>query len=733
MNHLKRVNVRGWRVSLLAALLLCAPSAAPSDFLVAPMRISVPLKLDGRLDEPAWRDAPSVTLAQQSPVPGGPTPYHTRVLLLRASDALYFGFLCRDPQPSRLSIHTLRRDGEMAGDDTVGLVLDPYGDRRTGYFFTVNAAGARADGLISDPEHPSPDWDGIWDARTHRNPEGWSAEIVIPSRTLSFTPGLDAWGVNFQRFAARDRITLRWASPTLDAFFYDLSRAGAITGLGDLEQGHGLEISPYLIGRSQALFATPSRAWLGAVGADLTWKLTPQLVTVVTANTDFAETEVDARQINLTRFPLFFPEKRAFFLEGANQFEFGLGLGRYFVPFFTRRIGLLGGRPVPIHAGVKLNGRAGRWNLAALDVETRSSELAPGVNLGAARISYDLTPQLRLGTLLTRGDPEGRRDNSFVGFDAVWRTSKLRGNQNFLVGAWTAFSRGERRPEHGEGSRSGWGFKVDYPNDLVDCSTTLFQVGPALDPALGLLPRPGVRHWISGCRLQPRPARDGDFAWIRQYFLRGYYERVVNHLGQVESWRYQWSPLGIQFNSGEEFKIEWAPHYELLPAPFRIAPGVVIPPGPYRFDQLEADAQTSPHRAIQFVTENTFGAFYSGRLTQLSQQLRWTSPQGHLQASLASEHNFARLREGRFVQRIWRFDGALAWSPNLVLTSFIQYDSESQNLGMNTRLRWTFQPGNDLFIVWNRGWQRLFRSPRQLALAPETETLAVKLRWTFRY
>jgi len=201
----------------------------------------------------------------------------------------------------------------------------------------------------------------------------------------------------------------------------------------------------------------------------------------------------------------------------------------------------------------------------------------------------------------------------------------------------------------------------------------------------------------------------------------------------VESWRYQWSPLGIEFDSGERFKIEWAPRYEFLPYPFEIAPGVVIPPGPYRFHEIELDGETSPHRPLYFATENTLGTFYSGRLTQLSGQLRWTSPEGRAQVGFAAEHNRARLREGRFIQRLWRLETALAWNAYLVLTSFIQYDSESRNLGANTRLRWTLRPGNDLFAVWNRGWQRRLRSPREAVLEPDSEMLAVKLRYTFRW
>jgi hypothetical protein len=295
------------------------------------------------------------------------------------------------------------------------------------------------------------DWDGIWDARTARTEGGWSAEIVVPSRTLSFTPGLNQWGLNLERYLPRaGRITLRWASPTLDSLLCDMSRAGTITGLGDLRQGAGIEISPFFVGRMKDTFSASQRAWQGSEGLDFTWKITPQLVTVVTMNTDFAETEVDSRQINITRFPLFFPEKRSFFLEGANQYVFGLGLGQNFIPFFSRQIGLVHGQPVPIDIGVKLNGRVGKWNVALLDVQTRKTVLStgtvPGVNLLAGRISYDLTDKLRVGTIFTNGDPQGLKRNTLLGFDAVWRTSKFRKNKNLLVGAWAASSQHPRRP-----------------------------------------------------------------------------------------------------------------------------------------------------------------------------------------------------------------------------------------------------------------------------------------------
>ena len=702
---------------------------------VAPGRVNGPIRLDGMLDEPAWGD-PGIAcgLVQQAPRPGEPTPYETTVRILVTSDSLYFGFECTDPDPSKIAVHTKQRDGTVRGDDTVAIVLDTYGDRRTGYLFEINAAGARVDGLISGPEEPKLDWDGIWDARTQRSARGWSAEIEIPLRTLSFARGLATWGANFERKIARDRTVLRWASPNLDSFLYDLSRAGNLTGMQELKQGLGLDVTPYIVGRRKDFFQKDSLEWQKSPGIDLTYRITPQMAAVFTANTDFAETEVDSRQLNVTRFPLFFPERRAFFLEGANQYEFGLGLSESFIPFFSRRVGLFAGEQIPIGAGFKLNGRAGRWNLGMLDVQTTETTLretdtaVPGTNLFAGRVSYDVNSKLRLGTLVTNGHPDGARRNRLAGFDAVWRTSEFMGNKNFLVGGWGAISSGDIPA----GNRAGWGFKIDYPNDLWDCSTSLNEFGEALDPGLGFLPRPGTRRLDLSCEYKPRPGKSGPFRWVRQQFMEHRFYRVTNYRGDLESWRFFWAPVNVQFESGDRFEFNWVPWYEYLPEPFAIAAGITLPVGGYRYDRFRFEFQTSPHRPWEFGTTTWFGGFYNGRLLQQENYLRYTSPAGTWQAGLTSDQNFATLPQGNFVQRLWQLNLAYAFSPNLVLTSFLQYDTESQNVGNNMRLRWTIKPGNDLFIVWNRGWKRLIMTREDLSLVPENELIAVKLRWTFR-
>ena len=745
-------RINGLRPLALIVITMSANWASANDGPKAAALIRTPsaVVLDGHLDEPGWRDAPVLKLVQQSPKPGVVTPYETDVRVIVSEDRIYFGFECKDPHSDRLSIHTMRRDetmgqdGHTLTDDTVSIVLDTYGDRRTGYFFQVNAAGTRTDGLISNPESVSLDWDGIWDARTARNKHGWSAEIVIPSRTLSFTRGLREWGLNLERFVPRERLALRWSSPTLDSFLYDLSRTGTLSGVGELQQGRGIEISPYGIGKTKEFYGQSPRTWQSTAGGEITWKATPQLATVFTLNTDFAETEVDTRQINLTRFPLFFPEKRAFFLEGANQYDFGLGLGGespQFIPFFSRQIGLLDGEQIPINAGVKLNGRVGNWNLALLDVQTRQtfvsprvvadlslpSPRVPGTNLLAGRVSYDFNENLRVGTIFTNGDPAALRQNTLVGVDTIWHTSKFRGNKNLLLGAWSATTQGDVD----SGSKAGWGFKIDYPNDLLDCNFSINEYGDALEPLLGFLPRPGVRHTAVGCNYQPRPSKDGPFRWIRQEFFENQYSRYTNMRGIVESWEYFMAPVNVRFESGDRFEFNWDPHGETLLEPFEVAPGVIIPPGSYDFTRWRIEAQTSEHRPVQFGTTTWFGTFFNGHLTQWQNYLRWTTRHGKIQLDLDTENDFGHLPAGNFVQRLWSVRAAYAWNPNLVLSSFIQYDTASQNVGTNTRLRWTIRPGNDLFVVWNRGWQRIVTDPH-VSLVPESDLIAVKLRWTFR-
>ena len=691
--------------------------------------VAHPPVLDGRLDDPAWSRAGRIAdLVQQSPHPGEATPFRTEVLVLVDPGGLTFGFRCHDPDPGAVAVHTLQRDGSLYGDDSVALVLDTFGDGRRGYYFRVNAAAARVDGLVTGPEDASLDWDGLWDAAARRTADGWTAEIRVPARTLRFRPGLDAWGLTVERVVARRRLYLRWGAVALDANLFDLRRAGRLAGVGGLRQGVGLSVSPYGVARADKGEGRHAYRTGGDVGGDVTWNLTPELSAVATVNTDFAETEVDTRQINLTRFPLFFPEKRAFFLEGSDQFNFGVGLGRDFLPFFSRRVGLYEGEQVPLDTGLKLLGRQGRWGIGVLGVRAGDSPLTRATTLLAGRVTCDVDPHLTVGAIATDGDPDGVSDNTLVGLDAVWQTASLAGDKNFAVGAWAAWSRGDVPDRR----RYGWGLKVDYPNDRWDAMLIYREFGEGLDPAMGFLPRPGTRWLLGGVAYQPRPD-GGVFDWVRQFYFE-FYPRVVWDLdGGTQSWRVFTAPFNAQTESGEHLEANWAPQYERLDEPFEVADGVVIPAGGYTFHRFRVEGQSSRHRPLRVGTTVWFGEFYTGHLTQWESFVTWASGDGHLQLELSAENDFGDLPQGTFTQRLYQLKTVYAFTPDLVISSYAQYDSESRDVGLNTRLRWTVTPGDDVYLVWNRSLHRPTDPGDWSLLRTREDHLALKVRWTRRW
>ena len=702
-----------------------------------------PVVIDGKLNEPAWQDAEIMHMTQQSPRAGKPTPYETEVRVLIWKDALIFGFTCRDPDPKAIKVHSMTRDADQTGDDTVTVLLDSFGDKRTGYFFQINEAGARLDGLIAGPLSVSTDWDGIWNARTARTPDGWSAEIWIPAQTLNFSAGTGRWGLELDRSIVRDQTELRWASPSLDANLYDMSRAGDLEIISPLKQGHGFELAPYLGGRQLRDFSKPASNWLGTGGGQLTWRVTPQLAAILSINTDFAETEVDSRQINVTPFPLYFPEKRAFFLEGSNQYIFGLDLDTTytFIPFFSRNIGLLDGYDIPLDGGIKLNGHVGPWSLALLDVKTRTtyvpdtvvaalslpSPKVEGTNLLATRVAYDVNEHLRLGTILTHGDPEAQLANTLVGVDGNWQTSTFLGKRNLQFGGWAATTQGDVPV----GNREAWGLRLDYPNDLVYCSAGTERFGDGFQPLLGFLPRPATHQTDAVCSYRPRPSSNGPFRAIRQAFYDFGFTRITDIGGNLQSQTFQFDPLHLIMNSGATFVLSATQDHEVLANPFTVVPTVTYPAGSFQFQRYSVSFTTSPNRQLQFSNTTTVGGYYNGHLTHQSNMIDWSPLHGRVEAQVTANNYFAHTPQGNFVERLWQFKGGISLNPDLSLNTFVQYDNVSFDLTSNTRLRWTFKPGDDFYLIWDRTWVRNVTHPG-LNLDPDAQSITAKIQWTFR-
>ena len=653
------------------------------------------IDLDGIVDEVRWLTADSISsLTMTEPEEGGQATGRTVVRVLASGDDLVFGIIAYDPEPTGIVSFSKQRDLNLRAEEQVILVLDTYMDGRSGYTFGVNPAGARYDALIAGAgEHQSADWDGLWEARTASGSWGWSAEIRIPIRTLGFAPGLDRWGFNIEWQVQRLRETSRWASPRRDYQVTQMSRAGTLEGLPHFDLGMGLSVRPTLV----AGLAVP------APGADVDGKLQPSLdltqrlganlLASVTVNTDFAETEVDTRQTNLTRFPLFFPEKRSFFLEGSDIFSFGFGLGREVLPFHSRRLGLVSGTPVSLQAGGKVAGRIGNTNVGVLAIRTGEEDgLVPASTMGVIRVQQNILEESSVGFLSTMGDPMGRSGAWLTGADLTLRTSHFMGDNNLIASAWgMANGRADL-----SGDRTALGFAVDYPNDLWDVFASYKRIGDDFDPSLGFVPRKGIQDFRANVTWLPRPS----WPWLR--FMRNelFLTLVTDLDGSWESYRIFTAPVNMSFESGDRFEFNIIPEGERLDEPFEISDGVVIPGGSYNWTRWKAEASLASKRPVSGMVVWYWGSFYDGSLDQYQARLD-LRPSASLTLELNTTRNVASLPAGNFVQQLVGARVRVNVSPDLQVAGFVQYDNESREIGSNTRLRWTFDPMGDLFIVYN--------------------------------
>jgi len=695
-------------------------------------RASSPIRVDGLLDEPDWAAAAVLgEILQREPRPGDPASERTEVKLLRDQQFLYIGITCFDSAPDQVIGTRMARDADLADDDRIEILLDPYRDRRNAFYFATNPLGALVDGLIIENGTLNRDWDAIWLVRARRTDQGWVAEFAIPFGSLSFRAGRPDWGFNLSRTIKRKLEEDRWASPRLETRFLQVSEAGQITGLGEISQGRGLDFRPFSAGRWLREAQSGNDVVTGRLGLDLFYNLTPNLKWTTTVNTDFGETEVDARQINLTRFPIFFPEKRSFFLENAGVFNFSnafanvFGQGLRLLPFFSRRIGLVGNQEVPIQVGTKLTGKVGRTDIGILELRTRDAGLLEARNFFVGRVKQNLLQQSYVGAMYIQGNPAQPITSRTFGADVRLATSRfLGGSRNFALDAFALKSSNQGV----NGDDLAYGASIEYPNDLVRVDLRWRDVQRNFRPALGFVSRDNVRFISTRFEFNPRPR---NFLNVRQMFhefFLTYYSRLDT--GEVESWRLQTSPVNWRFNSGDEIEFNYAPYFERLFAPFPIAAGVVLPPGDYSFTRWRARFVTASKRPVSGEVESWFGSYYSGRAQEINLILNYKiAPR--LQGSFLIQQTFARLPQGNFVARIFTARLNYSLTPFVTFSNLVQYDNDSRNLGWQSRFRWILKPGSDLFLVFNQGWQQ--KPGGGFHYDTADTKLAAKIQYTFRF
>ena len=702
----------------------------PGGRAATALRTPEAIHVDGRLDESAWQRArPIGVLRQREPVENAELSEETIVRVLFNDDALYIGIVNQDRSPREIVSTQLTRDANLDVDDRITIVLDPFFDHRNGFFFQINPAGARSDGQVSNnSESLSRDWDGIWNAAARISEEGWIAEVEIPFKTLRFKPGQSVWGFNVERQIKRRQETDRWAAPRQNVWIGNLAEAGRLEGLEGIRQGLGLDVRPYLSGGAE----NSDGSLTG--GVDVFKNVTPNLNAAVTVNTDFAETEADIRQVNLTRFPLFFPEKRTFFLEGAGVFDVaGLANTTDIRPFFSRRIGLVESTAgdnitVPVRLGLKLTGRQSDYNVGVLDVETGSESnigLSGGrvdrQNLMAARVSRNILQQSWIGGIVTHGNPTGAGGNTLVGTDARFATSTFRGDKNLSLALYMLGT-----DDEATGTRdAAGGFTIDYPNDRWDVALSWKQIGDHFHPALGFVPRVGIRKTDFYAAFQPRPERWG----IRQFFFEFEPTYITNLDNRVENWRVFTAPFNTRTESGEHLEWNYIPEFEHLDEPFEIAPGIVVPAGSYQWTRFRTEANTATKRPWVVDAALWWGGFYDGTRRQIELGIT-LKPSTHVAVSMQTERNDVTLPQGTFYTQVITARADYNFSADVSWANLVQYDNESRIAGLQSRFRWILRPGNDVFLVVNRGWVRTLDDSR---FEPSFDRGSAKVQYTFRF
>ena len=706
--------------------------------------VADPILIDGVLDETAWESSPKIgALVQRIPTEGAEPSERTEVTLLRDADNLYIGVMCHDSEPGRVLASQMARDASLGPDDSIELLLDTFRDQSNAFYFSTNPNGALVDGLVFANGETNEDWDAIWTVATRRSDQGWSAEFAIPFKSLNFPPEGTVWGFNIGRQIQRKFEEVRWAGARFDTQFFQVSEAGEITGLEGLEQGLSLDIRPFVAGRWRHSAGSGDGSLRGRPGLDLFYNVTPNLKLTATFNTDFGETEVDARQINLTRFSIFFPEKRSFFLQDAGVFNFattGVGqpggipdTGAEIFPFFSRRIGLLGGREVPLDYGVKLTGRVGRTEVGVLNVGTRDTSFAQDQSLFVGRVRQNFWQQSYVGALVTSGDPALSVDGSTMGVDLRLATSDVLGSgRNFVFNAWGLQSDNEGISDEGTaGDDASFGFAAAFPNDRFDAQVQWREIQENFDPALGFVQRRNVRMFRVGASFNPRPKNQ--WLGIQQMYHDIFFTEFTRlDNGLVETRDVYVTLVDWHFQSGDSLHslFDVNPTYERLFESFEISPGVVLPPGEYEFTPLRVFFSSAQKRRLQASLGIGFGSFWSGDAESVNVGVRYSAPP-RLTISLNTNQTFARLPQGDFVARIHRAQINYAVSPLLSFSNLIQFDNRSGNLGFQGRVRWTLEPGNDLFFIFGQGWVQEL-GERGADFRRQDSKLAVKAQYTLR-
>lgn len=722
-------------LSLVANLTAQQPAAGDAPRVrrtaqIMPIAEADAPRIDGHMEDPCWTEAPAIgELTMVEPWEGRAPTQRTVVKLLHDRDNLYVGLWCFDDHPELIRSSMRARDARLDPDDRVEILFDPFEDRRTAYFFQIGAGGSIGDILISNngAKFDKP-WDTIWSGASTVTAEGWMAEIAIPFRSIPRREGARTWGFNLKRYVRTRNEEYQWENATQAVSFFRVSQCGTMEGFDAIDAGIGLEVVPYVTAGVSRDRSATDHGWEfdADVGGEVYYRVSPSMTLATTFFTDFAETEDDGRQINLNRFPLFFPEKRDFFLEGIGYFGFGASSagGSTLLPFFSRRIGLArDGSKIPLLAGVKLTGQAGPLEVGLLDVQADSAGAVESENLAVARAKYAIGDETTVGMIGTNGDPTSAGESQLVGADFYHRVPQFFGDMDLRATIDVMASAAQGRTGDGE----SLGAQLDSRGREWEIGTGVRWVSDDFDPALGFVRRRGSR--AENCKVQwmPRLAEGGA---IRTFNVRVAAARQETWEGAAQNVDLALEKLGFDFHSGDSVFVYWRDSFERVEGDFTLfRSSTTVLAGDYRTRRGGLQALATEGREWNGSLRLETGQFFDGHSNEVQLEAEWrASPLWHFGGGYQTA--MVDLGPGRtFDTQIASARIDLHFTPAVSLRNLVQFDNESNVLGWQSRLRWIYAPGCDFFAVLGTSWLR----EEDGSIAPTEQALELKVSHSIRF
>ncbi len=680
-------------------------------------------RIDGILDDEIWETATVISdLHQYQPLDQAQPSERSEFFIAYGERYLYIAARLYDSDPSGISARQMVQGGNMPFDDAIEIVLDTFNNGRTGYYFQVNPNGIRREGVYENPNSLNRDWAGIWQVESRIDDQGWTAEIAIPFNTLNFDPASETWGFSIARTIARKKEEIAWSSFNRNV---NPTTTGLITGIRDIRQGKGLDIIPSMTVVGAENFANGVRTNAADPSVNVFYKFTPSLTGALTINTDFAATEVDNRQVNLSRFSLFFPEKRDFFLQDVDIFNFG-GLSQNGIPFYSRRIGLSPtGQPVDIDAGVKLTGRVGRWNVGGLAVQQGADGALDEQQVFVGRASANVLSESSIGAIFTHGDPTSDRRNSLLGTDFRYQNTRFTDNYTLRGNLW--FQQTQTEGLQGDDRAYGVVANLNTQGNGVGGVVEYQYFGENFNPGLGFANRRGTERYHIDTN--------------GRYFLKGHSViRSMNMFvrldqqrrlsdGDMQSENLFFRYLNINTHRGDHLGLSYQRNREGLERPFQIRPGVIIPMGKYVFSNLSMEGSLAQERLFAPFARVSYGDFYEGTRAQARGGFNWR-PDEHLFLNFSYDYQDIALPQGSFDVKIISVNANYAFNSKWSWVNLVQYDNASQSAGVNSRLRWNPQAGEDFFLVVNYNFDSEGVFNR---MSSDSAEIALKYTKTFRF